>query len=239
VFSVKNGKFKEGALLIRKLFPLIFIVFLSEILMGEEINTVDKSSTVDISLNGGLTMKFSDLGRNNGFAHKDTSFAYLLGFKAAAVFNKSWYVGGAGYFLGNGISYECIETYTDEKYDYRHRPCHKNYSGEIQEGDLSLGYGGLIAGYTFNIKNFFRIETGALIGGGRFSAENEYGDYYYKEPFFALEPEINFLFVITRFLAASVNVSYRLITGMDDSSGYSTGDMSGPAAGLDIRFGSF
>ncbi|HNW81746.1 MAG TPA: hypothetical protein PKG52_02530 [bacterium] len=215
-------------MLIRKLYLVVFIILLSGILFGAEIKPVEKSSKVDISLNGGLTMKFSDLGKNNGFADKDTSFAYLLGFKAEAVFNKSWYLGGATYFLGNDI-------------DYLHDSSNRDESPNcIEKGScsISLGYGGLIAGYIFNIKHFFRIETGVLIGGGRFSGISGH-EYSYKEPFFALEPEANLLFVISRFMAVSVSFSYRLLTGMKSDSDYSTADLSGPSAGLDIRFGSF
>lgn len=193
------------------LFFLAIFLFLN--LSGEE-----KNKKIDVSLNGGLTMKFSALGSNRGFLSPDTNFAYLIGFKAASVFNKSWYLGGAAFFLGNEINH---------------------ISDTASPSHLSLGYGGVTAGYTFNIKSFFRIETGALIGGGRFSAQNLQGQYYYRKSFFALEPEINLLFVITRYFAASINFSYRLITGMNSDSDYDTADMSGPTAGLDLRLGRF
>lgn len=198
-----------------------------------------KHSKVDISLNGGLSMKFSAFGSNGFFLSSDTEFAYLVGFKAAVVFNKSWFVGGAGYFLGNRISHRCEQIYNSTDYHYTENPCYKSWDGTVNEGNLSLGYGGLTAGYSFNIKSFFRMETGFLIGGGRFSNQNRYGDYYSSQSFFALEPQIDLLFVITKFVALSINFSYRIISGMGQSSVYSTADMSGPTVGLDIRLGSF
>jgi hypothetical protein len=219
---------------------LAFFIVLSVFIQvsAQEVEIKDKKpAKVDVSLNGGLSMKFSSLGSNGFFLSSDTEFAYLVGFKAAVVFNKSWFVGGAGYFLGNRIAHRCDQIYNT---DYSDEPCYKNnWSGTVNEGHLSLGYGGLTAGYTFNIRHFFRVETGFLIGGGRFSNQNEYGDYYSPQSFFALEPEINLLFVITKFIATSINFSYRLISGMGQNSLYFTADMSGPTVGLDIRLGSF
>jgi len=212
---------------------LILFLFISLTASGKDGNLNNK---LNISLNGGLTMKFSALGSNSGFLSSDTNFAYLIGFKAATVFNKSWYLGGAAYFLGNEVTYTCREEfgqYGSSYKDYRN-PCNSDYSRH-----LSLGYGGITGGYTFNIKSFFRIETGMLIGGGQFSALNWWGEYYYSQSFFAMEPEVNLLFVITKFFAASINFSYRLISGMGQSSVYSTSDLSGPAVGLDIRLGSY
>lgn len=228
----------EVSLKIRILFFILFSFVFFHISAEEKQIEKTETKKVEISLNGGLSMKFSALGSNGGFLSSKSHFAYLLGFKAAVVFNKSWYVGGAAYFLGNEIKYHCDEIVTS-KDRHTDAPCSKSWDGTIHEGDLSLGYGGVVAGYTFNIKSFFRVETGALIGGGRFSAVNGRGDYFHPESFFALEPEINLLFVITRYFAASINISYRLISGMGKSSSYSTADMSGPSIGLDIRLGSF
>lgn len=224
-----DGVIMETALKAKTLFLLI-IFFAAISLPGEDKQIQEgERRKVDISLNGGLSMKFSALGNNGGFLSSDTNFAYLVGFKAATVFNKSWYVGGAAYFLGNEISYNC-----ENRTGNSSEPC--------KEGNtsfLSTGYGGLTGGYTFNIKSFFRIETGILMGGGRFSALNYRGEYYYREGFFVMEPEVNLLFVITKYFAASINFSYRLITGMSSDGDYDTADMSGPTVGLDIRLGSF
>ncbi len=223
-------------------FLISLIILITFIPLWAEVEEVKekKPDKIEIALNGGLSMKFSALGNNGGFLSSDTEFAYLVGFKAAVLFNKSWFVGGAGYFLGNDIGWRCEELSTSYNYDNYESPCYKSqYRDTYNKGSLSLGYGGLTAGYTFNIKSFFRVETGFLIGGGRFSSMNENGDYYFSQSFFALEPQMDLLFVITRFLALSVNVSYRLISGMGQSSVYSTADMSGPTVGLDIRLGSF
>ncbi|MGI6394727.1 MAG: hypothetical protein ACOX2F_08415 [bacterium] len=214
------------------LFLLIFS--LCSPLFGEE----QKNEKTELALNGGIVLKASSLAGNKGFLSSNTDFAFIAGFKAALLIKKSWFVGGAGYILGNRIGH-CGSKQLPATLANSDAPCYRLSDGSLNKGELSFGYGGVTVGYSFYIKDFFRIETGLLVGGGKFSNQNEEGKYFFSQSFFALEPEVDFLFVIARHFGISINLSYRLVAVTGKRGLYSTADLSGPTLGVDFRLGNF
>lgn len=199
-------------------FVVIFLVFSAYSISAQEQAQKNESRSIPLLINGGMSANFSALGSNSGFITADTSFAYFTAIKASLAIDGKWRTGGKVNILSNSID-------------------HALKADEV--ATMSFTYGGVLIGYSFNLYKFFRIETEAMIGGGVVEMVTGKGDNSHSSPFFALEPEIVFLFVLGGHIGLGINISYRLAAGMDDGSGYSTADLSGPSAGIDLRVGDF
>ncbi|HRZ79094.1 MAG TPA: hypothetical protein P5044_03715 [bacterium] len=197
---------------------VLFVMVSTYSVFAQEQKPKESGRDIPLLINGGMSANFSALGRNSGFITGDTSFAYFTAIKASLAIDGKWRAGGKVNILSNSID-------------------HALKADEV--ATVSFTYGGALIGYSFNIKKFFRIETEAMIGGGVVEMVTGKGDNSHSSPFFALEPEIVFLFVMGGHIGLGINISYRLATGMDDGSGYSTADLSGPSAGIDLRVGDF
>lgn len=112
---------------------------------------------------------------------------------------------------------------------------------------LRMGYGGLMAEYTFSGNRPFHITANSLIGvGGISNGYEKKGDSNDQDnwqsvkssAFFVAQPGMNVEANLTKWFRVSVGGSYRLIAG-SNLAGISNEDMSAPAANLSFKFGAF
>ncbi|HNW82545.1 MAG TPA: hypothetical protein PKG52_06580 [bacterium] len=194
---------------------------------------------------GTPALKFTSLGDKNPFS-KNSDFALLLTLRGGFILN-NFIIGGSGSILTNPISYNCKKAGVS----------YEDYSGDsdgwggdgteacndFKDPDLDFFYAGIFLGYTFQVTKIFKIEALDFFGFGSING----GDYgfldageTYDQDFFIMEPEISFLFVIAKFFAISLNMSYRIPAMLENEHDhYSSWDISGPSMGFDLRFGYF
>lgn len=225
----------------RKQLAVLFLVFFlsggnlySQEQSKEQPDTISqalKNSGTKIGGYGALSMRFTSLDKNEGFLTDNTFFAYLIGAKGGLTINK-WTIGAGFYVLTNSVPFRCG---TNENFEY----CN------VLGNKMIFGYGGGYFSYLFEIKKYFGIETGLLVGGGSLKGQNK-GQYDWDEDgyspsrgFFVLEPEVQFIGTITDYFALGLGFSYRLIAGIDSASAYDLADLSGVSVTVDVRLGVF
>jgi hypothetical protein len=77
---------------------------------------------------------------------------------------------------------------------------------------LDIGYGGLEFGVMSSPRHFASVSAGLLVGGG---SVNDYRfPYYGHDGFFIMEPEIDLMLNLTRYLRFGLGVGYRFVDGL-------------------------
>lgn len=116
-----------------------------------------------------------------------------------------------------------------------------------EQNKLRMGYGGLMAEYTFSGNKAFHITANALIGAGGISngyekkgSSNDDDAWHSVKSaaFFVAQPGLNIEANLTKWFRIAVGGSYRLIAG-NSLNGISNKDMSAPAGNLSFKFGEF
>lgn len=115
------------------------------------------------------------------------------------------------------------------------------------DNEIKMGYGGLVAEYTFLEKKRIHFSTSILLGAGaavnahRLSQRDEFGDDWRSDDesgFIVFQPSVSVEADITRWFRVGVGAGYRLV-GSSDLIGLSDRDMSAPTANLSLKFGVF
>lgn len=195
---------------------------------------------------GAPELKFSSVGDSNPFS-KDSDFALFLVLRGGFIVN-NFNIGFAANVLVNKVPYDCSRAgvaYGDYPEDDGDGwgPDGTEACNDFRNPELDIFYAGIFLGYTFQPSKFFKIELLDFFGFGNLNG----GDYdlfdggeTYDQDFFIMEPEISFLFVIAKFFAISLNMSYRIPAMLDNNHDHYSGwDISGPSAGFGMRFGYF
>jgi hypothetical protein len=116
-----------------------------------------------------------------------------------------------------------------------------------EQNKLRMGYGGLMAEYTFAGNKAFHVTANALVGAGGITngyekkGDNNDEDNWHNvkaSAFFVAQPGLNVEANLTKWFRVSAGGSYRLIAG-NNLPGISNKDMSAPAANLSFKFGEF
>lgn len=148
------------------------------------------------------------------FTQIDGAFAVLTGGRGGWIIDHRFVVGGGGYGLAT-----------------RHKA--KGLAG-ISGQDLEMGYGGGILEFIIASDQLIHCSTEVLIGaGGVTTAEGSEED-----AFFVAEPGVNLMLNITKFFRMGFGASYRFTAGANFGD-LDSGDLSGGAAVLTFKFGSF
>lgn len=98
---------------------------------------------------------------------------------------------------------------------------------------LNMTYGGLEFGYVLFPDRLLHPTFNALFATGNASRGSS------SDVFFAIEPHVNLEANITSWFKASIGASYRFVLGVDGLTGINNRDLSGPAAGVILKFGFF
>jgi hypothetical protein len=111
---------------------------------------------------------------------------------------------------------------------------------------LSFGYGGFLLRYSFLSKWPCYFTIGTLVGAGGVAYTPEWTSdwsgrrHVEADPVFVFEPSIGGHLNLTRWMRVGAQVSYRLVTGMSESSSVARprdSDLSGLAYGGHLQFG--
>jgi hypothetical protein len=140
------------------------------------------------------------------------SAGLFMGSQGGWIINHHFVFGGAGYGLVNDV--------------------------KLTRGvprDVSFAYGGFRPGVMFGVAGDALHITGGLLLG---AAGVSLGDG--SKTTFVAEPDVGLDFTITSWLRAGVSASYRFGAPVGEGiTRLAFNDLSGPAAGLNVKFGSF
>jgi len=173
---------------------------------------------------GGPMVKFTQI---------DGEFGVLTGGRGGWIIDHRFVLGGGGYGLANNIG---IPIKTKEEIETEgENPEEIETEGENpEEQDLEMGYGGAMLEFIIASDALIHFSVDCLIGaGGMTTPESDKDD-----AFFVLEPGLNVMLNITQFFRFGAGVSYRYTQGVEFGE-LDDGDLSGAAAVLTFKFGSF
>lgn len=103
---------------------------------------------------------------------------------------------------------------------------------------LSMGYGGFRFGGIVRPRRLTHLVFGVLVGGGGASSTTRDGFFRQSDGFFVVEPDLAAEVNLATHVRIGIGGSYRFVGGTDVS-GFTSTRLSGPAAGLTLRFGKF
>ena len=163
---------------------------------------------------GGPVVKFTQI---------DDQFGVLVGGRAGWIIDHSIVLGFGGYGLSNEVKGE------------------NTFAGFDQ--NLNFGYGGFEMEYIVKSDDLVHLTFYTLIGAGavNYRLDAEVTDINWDpeaDPFFALEPAVNFEINLTTFFRLNIGAGYRYISGVNDY-GLTDSDLSGLSGNLTFKFGSF
>jgi hypothetical protein len=147
------------------------------------------------------------------FTQVDGAFAVLSGGKGGWIIDHRFVVGGGGYGLATR---------------------HKAKGLEVSGQDLEMGYGGLILEAIIASDQLIHFSTEVLIGAGGVTTTRGSEE----DAFFVAEPGVSLMLNITKFFRMGFGASYRYTAGVNFGD-LDSGDLSGGAAVLTFKFGSF
>ena len=151
--------------------------------------------------------------------------ALLVGGQGGWIINHGFVIGAAGY--GLSTTHDAPAAYAPAN----------------TRSTLQFGYGGPRLGYIFRSHDVVHLTLGVLVGGGGYTilSRNAAADDTYTHGgrgFFVLEPQAELETNVLRFLRVGFGISYRYV-GTKAVPYLETADLSGPAASLVAKLGSF
>lgn len=162
----------------------------------------------------------------------------FLGGHGGIIFNSNFYVGLGGYGLST------IENFNGEDPNVLESDT-VNRNVNI---DMSMGYGGIILGYTIAPNSIIHVDFPVLIGaGGVRLGDNEVSIYNQDFPvsplvensaFFVVEPGLNVEINLASFCKMGIGGGYRYVYGTDMLN-VSDNDLSDWTANFSLKFGKF
>lgn len=145
----------------------------------------------------------------------------FVGLRGGLIFDRTLYIGLAGYGLAQ-----------QDYYDWDHWDDWNYYNDDYWE----LGYGGLEIGVLSRGAGDAQIGLGVLVGGG---AIDEYFDRWHaNDRFFIVEPSADMLFHFNRHVALGLGVGYRFVDGVETPL-FSDDALDGPSFNISLQLGSF
>ncbi|MCK0192082.1 hypothetical protein [Arenibacter sp. F20364] len=169
------------------------------------------------------------LGLTTHYGEIDDKDSYFTSFKVAYVANQQFEIGFIGtFFYSDQNIYRGISSYDE---------------------DLIGGYGGLHLEPIFFSKNLVSLSFPVLIGAGGMGyiddnySHNDFDEDEFEDnaqAFFIVEPGINALFNISRYLQLEAGVKYRISNKVNDSKNFDpVKRINGFSAGIGVKVGIF
>ncbi|MCI0512261.1 hypothetical protein L0128_03520 [candidate division KSB1 bacterium] len=153
------------------------------------------------------------------------TYGFFFGGQGGWIINHTFVIGGGGYGLSSNVEAPGIFTATGA-------PLYLNF-----------GYGGVHLEYILSSSKLVHFTLHSLIGGGGISYREQKIAETDTEPvssdgIFVFEPGFNLMLNVTRHFRLGVGATYRYVNGVD-LPGASDSDLSGVAAQVVFKFGSF
>lgn len=146
------------------------------------------------------------------FTPMASSLAVLMGSQGGWIINHRFIFGGAGYGLVNDVTLDRAG----------------------QKPSLTFGYGGFRPGLILGERDdTLHVTTGAIVGAAGVSL----GDGP-SAVTWVIEPDVGVDVAITRWLRVGISGSYRFVGGSEEAK-VRFAQLSGPAAGVQFKLGSF
>ena len=177
---------------------------------------------------------FSGITSHGGFggpvlklSQFDDDLGLLVGGRGGWIIGHAITIGGGGYGLTNDIPILYDNTDTTQYLDF--------------------GYGGFELGLILASNRLIHFSINSLIGGGAIGYRNSIFDKpdnwdhdwdNHNDQVFVIEPGINLIANLTRWLRMGIGLSYRHVTGVDLAA-VDNKFLSGPSGVLSFKFGSF
>ncbi|MFM9950616.1 MAG: hypothetical protein ACKV1O_21945 [Saprospiraceae bacterium] len=119
-----------------------------------------------------------------------------------------------------------------------------DFEGLLENGNirkLEIGHGGLWMGFMVPSHKVVHLYGSARVGWGALNIELEDNGQQYDDldKIFVLTPEVGVELNVFRWFRVTGTVSYRHVSGANESLGYKNEDLSGAMWGLGLRFGWF
>jgi hypothetical protein len=160
----------------------------------------------------------------------------LVGGYGGWLIGHQFLIGGGGYGLVNDIR---ADVSAEQRYTMDQRPLF-----------VEFGYGGVVLEYIAMPSRAVHFSVMALLGAGSATyRENSYNDWNFDshghsridkmEALFVAEPQVNIELNMTDWFRVTLGGSYRFVRGVNDLTGLSNKDLSGPAGSVSFKFGSF
>lgn len=146
----------------------------------------------------------------------------MPGIRLGLEFNRSVYVGFAGYGLPD-------DNYDDFLHDYY-----------FDDDEWAMGYGGIEVGLISGRPRNGQVALGVLIGGGSVNVDENYFDYEYGDydGFFVIEPQLDVMIGLSQNFRLGFNAGYRFVDDLQ-SVRYDEEDLEGPTFGISLGIGRF
>lgn len=178
------------------------------------------------------------------FGKVNEQFALLLGGKGGWVINHKFVIGGGGYGMTTGNTFDYTENLRDIDGNM--------VADSSRQLDLGMGYGGIYLEYVLHPKKAVHLTFPVFIGAGgaqigvntlfdsNVSNSEDYYTYEFIESsaFFVLEPGINLELNMSRMFRLDFGASYRFISGTQLQR-LSSHDLSDFSFNLGLKFGKF
>jgi len=193
--------------------------FASMLLCGALAGTAAAAPERDETVLGGEIEHGGYGGPRIGYTRIAGNDAMLVGGEGGWILNHHFIIGGAGFGLVTQQPAPGALATTD---------------------DLSLGYGGLLVGYTVRPHHLVHGTFGVLVGGGGVGSHARAGGASRagNDAFFVLEPNATMEVNLVEHVRAGLGLSLRLVRGID-TDGLSNGDLSGVTGSMIVKFGKF
>lgn len=104
---------------------------------------------------------------------------------------------------------------------------------------LTMGHGGFWLGFAFPQTESFHLYSSVKLGRGAVDIDFDDNGLDYNDKFLIATPEIGIELNVFRWFRIAATGGYRMLGGLDESSGYSDKDFEGWTAGLTFRIGGF
>jgi hypothetical protein len=198
-----------------KIFILGLFLILPHLIQAQEkeFQTIfhkNNNEKLSICAFGGPFMQFTSINKY---------FALNMGGGGAILIN-DFFFGGYGVGITNEIPY---------KYNV--------------DSTMGFGHGGLWIGYTFQSRKSIHLSLSAQVGWGSISKKQKLpsGDYIKitSDPITTITPVAEIELNMTKFFKLGAGASWSYVSGISDSSPYTSKDFSSPAFFLSLKFGWF
>ena len=207
-----------------KNYKLIFLLILTSFFSNLQAQEQTKPDSEYIEFNDRKnTVHGVYIGLNFQYGAIEKSDTYLTSLKIAYVANQQFEVG----FVGTGF------------YSYLN-----NLGLDINDRDLVGFYGGLHLEPILFSKHKLNLSFPLLVGGGGIGlVQGDIADTLWEdddwEPIFVVEPGVNVLYNISRYIQFEAGVKYRFSSRINLEPDYDFSNINGFSAGLGIKVGVF